>query len=340
MTTKTIDKDQLEEGRGRLARKPLGIPLAGWGDILLRFWRGFNNDNLVLVAAGLAYFTLLAIFPSVILFVSLYGIFADPLTAADHASGLAGVLPPLAAEFILSEITRVAEADHGGLSLVSLVSFVIIVFGAGRAARATFQALNVAYGERERRNLLQINILALAFTLGFILAGVVALTLVVAFPALISALSLPLKAESAIVFLRWPMLFFGMIVATSILYRYGPCRAEAQLQWLSLGSVAASLLWVLSSLLISFYASKITDFSATYGAFGAVLLLQMWLWATALMVLVGAKINAEAEHQTAYDTTTGPEQPIGERGAVVADELGPTRHQGAAPVEVPLSEAE
>ncbi|MCQ8186047.1 YihY/virulence factor BrkB family protein [Parvularcula maris] len=329
----------LAPGRGREAQGPADIPTKGWLDIALRFWRGFNNDNLVLVAAGVAYFTLLAVFPSIVLFVSIYGLIADPASAANHAGRLAGVLPPLASEFIFSEMGRVASAGKGGLSLVSLISFAVAIFGAGRAAKAMFQALNVAYGEREDRNIIVINLLGILFTFGFLIAAVVGISMIVVLPPLLEALALPGGAETAISIVRWPILFFGMVAATSVLYRFGPSREPPRFRWLSLGAVAAALLWMLVSGLISYYASNITDFSATYGTFGAVILLQMWLWATALVVLVGAKLNAETEHQTAEDTTTGVPEPIGRRGARVADHLGRTRGQGADPVKVDLSEA-
>jgi membrane protein len=331
--------DNLAPGRGRQAHGPEEIPTKGWLDIALRFWRGFNNDNLILVAAGVAYFALLAVFPLIVLFVSIYGLIADPSSAANHAAKLAGVMPPLASEFIFAEMGRVSSAGKGGLSLVSILSFGIVVFGAGRAAKAMFQALNVAYGEHEDRNIIVINLLGILFTFGFLIAGVLGISLVVALPPVLEAIALPVGAETAISIIRWPLLFLGMAAATSILYRFGPSREPARFRWISLGSVAAALLWILVSGLISYYASNITDFSATYGTFGAVILLQMWLWATALVILVGAKLNAETEHQTAKDTTTGVPEPIGRRGARVADHLGRTRKQGAEPVKVEMSEA-
>ncbi|GGY54927.1 YihY/virulence factor BrkB family protein [Parvularcula lutaonensis] len=313
---------ELGKGRGRKAAVPWAIPPKGWIDIALRFWRGFNSDNLTLVAAGVAYYTLLALFPGIVLFVSIYGLVTDPINAAEDARAISSVLPPLAAEFVYEEMRRVASAGTGGLSLVSLVSLLVALFGAGRAIKSMFQALNVAYGESEDRNLLKINALGFVFTLGFIVAGAIVLALVVALPAALKALHLPLKTETLISFARWPVLFFGMVAATSLLYRIGPSRRDPQFRWVSVGAVASSILWLLVSWGISFYASNITDFSGTYGAFGAIILLQTWLWATALVILIGAKINAEIEHQTACDSTIGPDRPIGERGAWVADELG------------------
>lgn len=322
--SETCDPEGIDigKGRGRRAGSPWAIPLKGWMDIGIRFWRGFNSDNLTLVAAGVAYYTLLAIFPGIVLFVSIYGLITDPVNAADDAQALAGVLPPLAAEFVYEEMRRVASAGTGGLSLVSLISLGVALFGSGRAIKSMFQALNVAYGEREERNILKINLLGLLFTLAFAVAGVVVLALVVGVPAAVKTLPLPLRTETILSLVRWPILFFGMIAVTSVLYRVGPSRRGAKFRWLSPGAVSAALLWLGVSWLISFYASNITDFSGTYGTFGAIILLQTWLWATALMILIGAKINAEIEHQTACDSTIGPARPMGDRGARVADHLG------------------
>jgi membrane protein len=329
----------LKEGRGRKAVWPSEIPFKGWLDVLLRFWKSFLDDQISLVAAGVAYYTLLAIFPGIVLFVTIYGLVSDPAKAADDARALADALPPLAAEFLYKEMGRVAAAGSGGLSLVGFLSLFLALFGAGRAVKSMFQALNVAYGEREKRNLLIINLLGLAFTLAGLVAMVFVLVLVLGLPAIVSSLELGLKAEAAINYVRWPVLFLGFVFACSILYRYGPSRSAPQFRWVSHGAVVAALLWLLASFGISYWASNITDYSGTYGAFGAIILLQTWLWLTSLMILIGAKLNAETEHQTAQDSTTGRPKPMGKRGARVADELGRTRDEGADPVHEDLSKA-
>ncbi len=287
-----------------------------------RFGQGFLSDHLMLVAAGVAYYSLLALFPAVALFVSLYGLVADPAQAAEQALSLSGILPGDAAVFLYEEMTRVASADKSSLGLAGLVSFSVALWGSNRTMKSMFEALNIAYRERERRNIVLVNLLGFAFTLGYLAFAALTVVLVVAVPPLLQALRLPGAAEMTLSLLRWPVLFLAMFAATSVLYRYGADREPPRLSWIRPGAVLASLLWLVASALISWYAASFADFNKTYGSLGAVVLLQTWIWVTALIILAGGKLNAEAEHQTAVDTTTGAPLPMGERGAVVADTLG------------------
>lgn len=309
-------------GRGRDALLPRDLPPRAWADILKRFGAGFLDDHLMLVAAGVAYYSLLAFFPAIALFVSVYGLIADASQAADQARSLAGILPADAAEFLYAEMTRVASAPPVSLGFAGLVSLGITIWGAGRTMRSLFEAMNIAYHEKERRNILVVNALGAAFTIGLIVFVAVTVLLVVAVPPLLEALRLPGPLEALVSLIRWPILFGGMFLGTSLLYRLGPDREAPRMSWVRPGSLLAAALWLAASGLISWYASSFADFNKTYGSLGAVVLLQFWVWVTVLIVLVGAKLNAEAEHQTAVDTTTGRPMPLGERGAVVADSLG------------------
>ena len=307
---------------GRNADRPHRIPLRGWWHVLRRLGASFLDDHLALIAAGVAYWTQLALFPAIALFISLYGLVADPYQAADQARSLAVFLPEDAAKLVYDEMTRVASVPAPSASLASLVSLILTLWGSNRAMKAIIEALNVAYKEREKRNLILINLQAMMFTLGFLVFGVLSIALVVALPAALEAMHLGF-AGTALAAIRWPILFLGMAVGTTILYRYAPSREPARISWLTPGSVVAGLLWVLASTVISWYAASFADFNKTYGSLGALVILQTWLWVTALAVITGAKINAEAEHQTKIDTTTGRPKPLGERGAVVADSLAP-----------------
>ena len=307
--------------KGRYARVPRQLPLKAWGAILKRFGLSFLDDHLSLVAAGVAYWSLLALFPALALFVSLYGLFADAGTAADQARSLATFLPADATQFLYDEMVRVAEAGNTGLGLGAVASFSLALWGSNRSMKAVFEALNIAYRERETRNLVKVNLLGLAFTVGFILFGVVTVVLVVVVPPVLEGFRLGRGIEATVSLLRWPILFVGMAVGTGLLYRFGPSRAPARLPWLSWGAGLAGLLWLGASALISWYAASFADFNKTYGSLGAVVVLQTWIWLTALVVIAGAKLNAEAEHQTRVDTTTGAPAPLGERGAYVADTI-------------------
>lgn len=305
--------------RGRYARVPRQFPLKAWVAILKRFGLSFLDDHLSLVAAGVAYWSLLALFPALALFVSLYGLFADAAQAAEQARSLATFLPDDAVQFLYDEMTRVASARTTSLSLGAVVSFSLALWGSNRSMKAIFEALNVAYRERETRNLVKVNLLGLAFTVGFIAFGVVTVILVVVVPPLLQGFYLGRGIEATLSLLRWPILFAGMVAGTGLLYRYGPSRAKPRLAWISWGAVLAGLLWLGASALISWYAASFADFGKTYGSLGAVVVLQTWIWLTALVVIAGAKLNAEAEHQTRIDTTTGRPKPMGERDAYVAD---------------------
>ncbi|MBB4658495.1 YihY/virulence factor BrkB family protein [Parvularcula dongshanensis] len=321
----TLDTHQLAKDRGRHAITPRQLPPRAWFDVLRRFGGGFLDDHLMLVAAGVAYYSLLALFPAIALFVSIYGLISDPSKAADQALALSAVVPDDAAKFLYDEMTRVASTSAPKLGIASIIAFLVALWGSNRSMKAMFEALNVAYREKERRNILVINLLSLGFTFGFIFFAAMTLILVVAVPPLLEALRLPLVAELGLSLLRWPVLFGGMVAGTMLLYRYGPSRRPARLSWVTWGSVLAGVLWLLASGLISWYAASVADFGKTYGSLGAVILLQTWIWVTSLVVITGAKINAEAEHQTAVDTTSGRPRPLGERGAVVADSLGRVR---------------
>ena len=309
------------DGPGRNAVLPREMGWRAWWQVLKRFGASFLDDHLSLVAAGVAYWSLLALYPALVLFVSLYGLFADSATAADQAIALAGVLPDDAADFVYEEMTRIAAASGGSLSVSALVSVSLTLWGSNRCMKAVFEALNVAYRERETRNLVWINVLGLMFTLGFILFGVVSVVLVVAVPPALEALRLGGAFETALSLARWPILFGGMFVGTTLLYTFGPDRNAPRFAWVSWGSLLAGLLWLAASGLISWYAASFADFNKTYGSLGAVVVLQTWIWLTALVVITGAKLNAEAEHQTAVDTTRGRPKPMGQRGAHVADTL-------------------
>ena len=308
-------------GLGRYARAPRHLPPKAWWRILKRFGLSFLDDHLSLVAAGVAYWSLLALFPALALFVSIYGLIADAGQAAEQARSLAGFLPQDAAQFLYDEMVRVADTADTSLGLSAVISFSLALWGSNRSMKAVFEALNVAYRERETRNIVEVNLLGLAFTFGFILFGVLTVVLVVIVPPLLEGYRLGRGIEATVSLLRWPILFVGMASGTALLYTFGPSRRAPRFAWVSWGAVLAGALWLAASGLISWYAASFADFNKTYGSLGAVVVLQTWIWLTALVVIAGAKLNAEAEHQTRVDTTRGAPRPMGERGARVADTL-------------------
>ena len=204
-----------------------------------------------------------------------------------------------------------------GLSLV--ISVLVAIWGARSAMSTLITALNVAYAEEEKRGFIRFQVAAFGLTAAAIVFAAVALALIAILPAVISLLPLGEFGRTLAAVLRWPILVLLMMVGLAALYRYGPSRAEPKWRWVSWGAVAATLLWLAGSALFSLYVSKFASYNKAYGSLGGVVVLQMWLYLSAFAVLLGAELNAEMEHQTERDTTTSPEEPMGRRGARMAD---------------------
>ena len=320
---RTVDElRSAEAGRGRGARYPWQIPWAGWKDILWRTYVQVNEDRLLLVAAGVVFYGLLAIFPAISAFVSIYGLFADPGAVDDTVSLLAEVIPADAMGPIAEQVSRVASAGSGSLGVAFLVSLALALWSANAGMKAVLDALNVAYGEQEKRGFIRLTAIAFAFTLGVIVAGLGALAVIVVFPVATSFLGVESVAAVLVQWLRWPSLFLALLLGLARLYRFGPSRTEARWQWVSVGSLVAAVLWLGGSAALSFYLSRFADYSATYGSLAAAIGLMTWMWLSAIVVLLGAELNAEIEHQTARDSTVGREKPLGTRGATMADTVG------------------
>jgi len=200
-----------------------------------------------------------------------------------------------------------------------LFAVALALWSASSGVKSLMTALNIAYEEEEKRGLLHYNALALAMTFGAIIAGLIALTLVALVPPLLQALALPKWLHWMLSLARWPILALGVIIGLAVLFRYGPSRNEARLNWVTWGAVAATVLWIIASVLFSWYAANFANYNKTYGSVGAIVVLLMWFYITAFVVLLGAELNAEMERQTAADTTRPPFKPMGSRGARMAD---------------------
>ncbi len=311
-----------EDGRGRGAERPSEIPPPGWRDVLWRVFEQIGKDNVSMIAAGVAFYSLLAIFPAITAFVSLYGIVADPAQVQQQIQTLAGVMPADAVALIGDQLRSVASARTSSLGLGALVATLIALWSAGAGVRALMTALNIAYQEDEKRGFIRFYLVAFAFTVGLMAAAILSLLAVVALPVALQFLPLGGLAQVLITGLTWLILALVMVIGLGAIYRFGPSRAPAKTRWVSWGAVAAVGLWLLASLGFALYAANFANYSATYGTLSAVVALLMWFWLSAFVVLLGAELNAEMEHQTARDTTTGRPRPMGERGAFVADDLG------------------
>lgn len=310
--------------RGRDARWPRHIPLAGWLDIARRVWRERGEDNLSVVAGGVAFFSMLAVFPALIAIVSLYGLVADPGDVIAQAETLRGWLPGAAVDILSDQLGAVSATGERELGFGLLFSLALAIWSASKGVKSLMAALNIAYGEREERGFFRLNAIALLFTTSGLLLIVVVLGLIVGVTALLAVLPLPNWLAESISLIRWPILAGVAMLAFSIGYRFGPSRRDAEWRWLSWGAVIATALWLGASALFSWYVGNFADYNATYGSLAGVIILLMWFYLTAYIVLLGAEINAEIEHQTAEDSTVGRDRPMGDRGAHVADTLGET----------------
>jgi len=311
-----------ERGRGRAASTPSQIPWRGWRDIAARVARKAQDDRVLSLAGGVAFYSLLALVPALAAAVSLYALFADANIIASHVSLAAGVLPAEALDMVHNEITRIAQASDNKLTFRFLLGLGIALWSANAGVKAIFDALNIMYDETEERGFLRLNLVSLLFTLGSIGAVLLAIGAVVALPLIESAFGRSPADQSIIDVLRWPAMFVLALAGLAVLYRYAPSRRPAKWRWISIGSIFAAAAWLAVSSLFSWYMSNFANYDATYGALGAVVGLMMWLWLSTIVVLVGAEINSEIEHQTACDSTVGREKPLGARGAVMADTVG------------------
>jgi membrane protein len=221
-----------------------------------------------------------------------------------------------------AEITRIAAKSDGKLTFGFLLGLGIALWSSNAGMKAIFDALNIIYDEEEKRGIIWLNVVSLFFTVCAIAAVGMAISLVVVFPLFLAAFGLTSLDHPIVGYLRWPVMFALMILGLSVLYRYGPSRRLAKWRWLSVGSVFAAIAWLAMSLLFSWYLGNFANYNATYGALGAVVGLMMWMWLSTIMVLVGAELNSEIEHQTAHDSTVGLAKPLGVRGAVMADTVG------------------
>ena len=310
------------DAAGREAKRPSEIPSRGWFAVLKRVKAEVKEDNVTLLAAGVAFYAMLAIFPAIIAVVTVYGMVADPAQVESQVSEFAKSLPSGADQLLTTQLENVTSAGRQSLSIGLVLSLLAVLWSASSGVQGLVKGLNLVYDERESRGFLKLRGLSLLLTLGAILMAVVAIALVAVFPAVIGDLGLGQAGELAASIARWVVLALLVLSALAVLYRHAPDRANPRWRWVSGGAVVALVLWLLGSIGFSWYVDNFGKYNQTYGALAAVIILLLWLFLSAFVVLHGAELDAETERQTARDTTTGPERPMGERDAEVADTLG------------------
>ncbi|MEQ9639902.1 MAG: YihY/virulence factor BrkB family protein [Alphaproteobacteria bacterium] len=318
--------DSAALGRGRSSQTPAAIPASGWRDILARTFRAISKDYVSLVAAGMAFYTMLAIFPGLTALASLYGIFADPADMQAHLQTMAGVMPAGAMSIIDGLMDRLAQEERQSLGLSALFSLALAIWGSTKGVKAFIAAMNIAYEEEEKRGFLALNLTALALTGFLVVLALLSLLTVLVVPAALELLPVPARTDELMTILRWPAIALIFMFMLAVLYRYTPSRSDAKWAWVSTGSIVAVVLWLVASMAFSIYVRNFANYDESYGSVGAVVALLMWLWLSAYVMVMGAELNAEAERQTRRDTTVNPERPMGERGAHAADTLGKSRN--------------
>jgi membrane protein len=307
---------------GRGAHWPSQIPRLGWRDIAWRLYGRINEDRVMLVAAGATFYLLLALFPALAAFVSLYGLIADPATIAGHLDALRGIMPEGGLDLIGGQLNEFARQSPDSMGISFLIAFAIAFWSANNGIKTLFEALNIAYREREKRSFIRLNLLAFTFTLATMVVAATLIALIGILPALLALLPVDETTDLVLRYARWPVLLVIAALGIAILYRFGPSRARARWRWVSWGGLLACTVWLATSAGFSIYLQGFADYNATYGSLGAAIGFMMWTWISVIVLLLGAQLNAEIEHQTGVDTTTGKEMPMGMRGATMADTLG------------------
>jgi len=268
------------------------------------------------------FYGLLAIFPAITALVSSYGLFADASTIVDNLRSLALMLPEGSFSIVQDQVTRVLAKGTMTLGWTFIIGLVTAIWSANAGMKAIIDALNVVYEEDEKRGFIKLNLVSLTFTVAALGGILIMVSAVVVVPLLLQTFGLGERGELVISLGRWPVLALLLLFALAVLYRYGPSRTTPRWQWLSVGAVAAVILWLAGSTLLSWYLSNFGDYSATYGSLGAAIGLMTWMWMSAIIVLCGAELNSKIEHQTMVDSTEGVQKPLGTRGAKMADTVG------------------
>lgn len=303
------------------AEKPTDIPARGWVQIVKRAWAENNADNMPIIGAGVAFFAFLAIFPALIATISIYGLVASPETVSRQIESLSAQLPREASTLLEQQLTAITQDSGGALTLSLVVSILAALWSAAGGTGNLISAVNIAYDEVETRSFVKRKALALGLTLGAIVFVLITFSLIAVVPAVLEQLPLGIVGTVLAQVVRWGLLLGVVAGSLAVLYRLAPDRDDPKLRWVSLGSVVVTVIWAVVSLLFSFYVDNFGSYDKTYGAIAGVIVLMLWLYLTCYLVLLGAEINSETEHQTSADTTEGEPEPMGQRDATMADEL-------------------
>ena len=283
--------------RGQTATSPHLIPIRGWKDILVRTWNELSDNNIFLVAGGVTYALLLALFPALASLVSVYGLLLDRSQVEQQIMSLSTVLPPETTKMVADELHSLVTAPSGSLSISAVVTLVIALWSASRGMSGLITGFDIAYDQKETRGFFKLNAIAIGLTVAGLIGGTMIIALVGVLPAAIQFVGLGVVAKWVILVLEWPLLLGVVLFSLAVLYRFAPDRHPPEWRWVSPGAITATVLWLLGSIAFSVYVSHFNSYDKTYGSLGGVVVLLTWLYLSSFAALLGAVINAQSERQ-------------------------------------------
>lgn len=313
------DPDQTARHRGQSAERPVEIPARGYLEIVIRVAKRVSRDQLGLVAAGVAFFGMLALFPALAALVALGGMVADPVQIVTEAEAYLAALPDAARDIVQGQLVELSGADDDSLGIAALIALALAIFSSSRGMANLIAGLNIAYEEREGRGFVMLQVWVLALTLFALLTGLLALGILAAIPFAVHTVLRSDTLTALALVLRWPLLLGITSLAFTVIYRFGPSRRQAKWRWIAPGGVVAVVIWTAATFGFAWYVQAFGSYNETFGALGGVVILLLWLWLSAFSILLGATLDAEMEAQTARDSTVGEDRPLGQRGAIKAD---------------------
>jgi membrane protein len=327
MASDVRSRDETQNERGRQATRPREVPPRGWLDVLKRTRKGIRDTNASIIAAGVAFYAFLALVPALIAVVAIYGLVANPADVKDQITSFTSAAPHDAQRLLSNQLSSITRGAGGGTGIAAAIAIGAALWSASSGIAALNTGLTVVNRENETRGMLKRRLLALVLTLFAVVGVLVMLALVVALPSLLDSADISGIGRTALEVARWPLLAIFLLDGLAVIYRYGPQRRRPMWRWVTPGAVVAMIVGLVASIGFSIYVSLLGNYNKTYGALGAIIVVLLWLYLMAFAVLFGAALNAELEHQTTRDTTAGDERPMGQRGAHVADTVGPTRKE-------------
>lgn len=303
------------------ARTPFHLPIRAWWRIGRRTFDRIGDNALTVIAAGCAFFTLLALFPALSAMATLYGLAADPQDVARQLSNFHGVVPDQVLALLTEQAQRLSTTTNRTLGWGLAISLVLSLWGATRTVRSLLSALNVIYDEKEQRGLILLNVKIFGITVSGLIVFTILQFFIAALPTILRHTWLGEGTSLFIAIMRWPAIGLILAALLTLLFRFAPSRADAQWLWVMPGAFFASVGWIAASVAFSLYVSFFENYSNIYGSFGAIIILLLWMYWSFLIILLGAVLNAELEHEVARDTTTGRPHPLGQREAEMADRV-------------------